>query len=179
MLRYLICAKILFISTCVNAQKNSNINAFEVMDTIPAYLKTNTLIPFRLLVDVGSKKDSVWFTPKNIPANVSLLVVYFSPECGHCQLETEEIIKNIDSLQNTQIVFASYHPLSEIKAYYKKYKLYNHKNIVMGRDVKYTLPTFFKVKFTPFSALYNTNGNFIKAYEMGLNIQEAIKLLNE
>jgi thiol-disulfide isomerase/thioredoxin len=177
--RFLLCSFFVGFFYATNAQQNNAAAAFEVVDTIPAYLKTNTLIPFKLLVDVGNKKDSVWFSNNNIPPNVSVLVMYFSPECGHCKTEMEELIKHIDSLAYTQIIFASYYPLKDIKKFYQYYQLHRYKNIVMGRDVRYTLPTFFKVKFTPFSALYNNNGKFIKAYEMGLNMQEAIGLLNQ
>ena len=37
------------------------------------------------------------------------MLMVFSPDCEHCQHETEEIIKNIDQFKKYQIVMATLH----------------------------------------------------------------------
>jgi hypothetical protein len=47
----------------------------------------------------------------------------------------------------------------------------------MGRDPKYFIPSFLRVEFTPFVAVYTPTGNFVKAYKQGANMTELIGLV--
>jgi len=149
-----------------------------IQDTIPAYLKTKQLPAFTLVTDI-KKKDTTWFTQNNIPANKPIIIIYFSPECGHCELEAKEIVKHMDSLRKAYFVFASYHPVDKIQAFAEKYYLNKFSNITVGRDIQYFIPVFFKVKFTPFVAVYNGNRNLLKVYEQGSEMNELIQLVNQ
>jgi hypothetical protein len=52
-------------------------------------------------------------------------------------------------------------------------------NVVMGRDPEYILPSFFKVRFTPYVALYDKNKKFVKAWESGIAMSELLQLVRE
>jgi len=146
------------------------------IDSNAAYLRTKKLPEFKLLLS-AKNKDSVWFSDANIPANRPIIVIYFSPDCGHCQHEMREIIKNFDSLKKPFFVFCSFHPIDSIRAFATKYNLEKYPNMVMGRDVKYYIPVFFDVKFTPFVALYNTKKDFVTEYRQGIKMPELIQLI--
>ena len=146
-------------------------------DTIAPYLKTKFIPNFNVLECSSSKGDSIWITNETLPKNRPIVFIYFSPECSHCEYETEEIKKHIDSLQNAFFVFVSYHPIEKIKAFYDKYELAKYPNIRMGRDPKYFIPSFFRVEFTPFVAVYDKNRNFSKAYKQGADMSELIGLV--
>lgn len=144
-------------------------------DTTAPYLKKKTIPDFSIL-DCHRSKDSVWVSNSTLPKNKPVVFIYFSPECSHCELETEEIKKHMDSLKNATFVFVSYHPIEKIKAFYDKYDLGKYSNVLMGRDLKYFIPSFFRVEFTPFVAVYTPQGNFLKAYKQGANMTELIHL---
>jgi len=146
-------------------------------DTLAPYLKTKKIPEFSVLDCHSTKADSVWINNKSLPAGKPIVFVYFSPECSHCEYETEEIKKHMDSLKNATFVFVSYHPMEKIKAFYDKYELSKFSNIVMGRDPQYYIPSFFRVEFTPFVAVYTPQGNFVKAYKQGADITELISLV--
>ncbi|MFC4232115.1 TlpA family protein disulfide reductase [Parasediminibacterium paludis] len=146
-------------------------------DTLAPYLRTKKIPEFAILDCNSNKSDSVWINNKSLPKDKPIVFVYFSPECSHCEYETEEIKKHMDSLHNATFVFVSYHPMEKIKAFYDKYDLGKYTNIVMGRDPKYYIPSFFRVEFTPFVAVYTPQGNFVKAYKQGANITELISLV--
>lgn len=148
-------------------------------DTLPPYLKTKFIPSFNVLDCNSTKGDSIWINNKSLPTNKPTVFIYFSPECSHCEYETEEIKKHMDSLQNAFFVFVSYLPLEKIKAFYNKYELAKYPNIRMGRDLKYFIPSFFRVEFTPFVAVYDKNTNFMKAYKQGANISELIGLVQK
>ena len=146
-------------------------------DTLPPYLKTKLIPNFKVLECNSTKYDSVWITNETLPKNKPIVFIYFSPECSHCEFETEEIKKHMDSLQNAFFIFVSYHPIEKIKAFYDKYELAKYPNIRMGRDPKYFIPSFFRVEFTPFVALYNKQASFVKAYKQGADMTDLIGLL--
>jgi thiol-disulfide isomerase/thioredoxin len=145
-------------------------------DTTAPYLKTKKIPDFSIL-DCRITTDSIWINNNALPKNKSVVFIYFSPECSHCELETEEIKKHMDSLKNATFVFVSYHPIEKIKAFYNKYDLGKYSNVMMGRDLKYFIPSFFRVEFTPFVAVYTPQGNFLKAYKQGADMTELIGLV--
>lgn len=146
-------------------------------DTLAPYLKTKKIPEFSVLDCNSTKDDSIWINNKTIPKGKPVVFVYFSPECSHCEYETEQIKQHIDSLKNATFVFVSFHPIKKIKAFYDKYELTKFSNIVMGRDLQYYIPSFFRVEFTPFVAVYTPQGNFAKAYKQGADITELISLV--
>ena len=46
---------------------------------------------------------------------------------------------------------------------------------MVGRDVNFTLPTFFRPRMTPFVAVYQ-NSKLVKIYEQGADVAQLIKL---
>ena len=167
-----------FLSFCQNKKANeTKVDNEKKMDSLPAYAK-QPLPNFRILVSVKGK-DSVWFSNDDLPKNRPIAIIYFSPECGHCQFEMKEIEKNMDSLKEIFFVFASFHPLDSLYSFEKKYNTANYPNIVMGRDTKYFFPVYFSVKFTPFFALFDSKMKFVKSYDQGVKMPELIKIVNE
>jgi len=127
-----------------------------------SYLSNKNIPPISLI-----QGDSSLFTNKDIPAGKPVVIIYFSPECGHCQLTAQEIKNNIDSVKDAFFVWVSYFPVPEIKDFAIKYKLAQYDNFKFGRDPKYAIPSFYKVKFTPFMAVYNTNGRLMQTFDQG------------
>jgi thiol-disulfide isomerase/thioredoxin len=139
-------------------------------DTAP-YKKDHRLPAFTIL-----QPDSTWFTKEQLPKYDYTVIVYFAPDCSHCQYEATEIVKNMDSLKNAFFVFVAYKSLEEIQAFSVKYGLNKFSNIRYGRDSKYYIPSFYQVKFTPFVAVYDRKGMFVKEYEKGVEARELIAL---
>lgn len=142
-------------------------------DTIPPYQKDSLIPAFSIL-----QTDSTWFNKEALPHNEPVVIIYFSPECGHCQLTAHEFEEKRNKFKNVFFVWVSYHPMADIKSFAEEYKLLNAKNIRVGRDPKYYVPSFFRVKFTPYIAVYGKNGKLIKTYDSGTEPETIIKLLN-
>jgi thiol-disulfide isomerase/thioredoxin len=136
------------------------------------YLSSPTLPPLNLL-----QLDSVsLFTKDSLIKNQKTLLFFFSPTCDHCQHQTEDMLGAIDKFTNIQIVMATYQPLPELREFYKKYNLAVHPSIKVGRDTKFMLPPFYKMKSLPYQALYNEKGELITTFEGNVKIA---KLLQE
>jgi hypothetical protein len=150
------------------------INAQSTIDNRPSYAKNPSLPAFKLILT-----DSTLFTEKFIPKAEYTCIVYFSPDCGHCQYEADQMIRNMDSLKQVQFIWVSYRDFNDIKAFGRKYQFDLYPNIIIGRDPEYTIPAFFQVKFTPFVALYDKNKLFLKAWESGVEMPELLQFIRK
>jgi peroxiredoxin len=140
--------------------------------SMPVYLKDPSIPSFSIL-----KTDSTSFTKSDLPKNKSVILIYFSPDCSHCQYEAKQIVQYMDSLRNAFFVWVSYHPMNEIKEFNIKYGLDKFKNILVGRDTKYFIPAYYKVENTPFIAVYNRQGIFTKEFREGAKAEELIRAI--
>lgn len=147
-----------------------------VPDTLPAYKKNSHLPTFSILTI-----DSTTYTNANLPAGKPVIIIYFSPECGHCQYELGEIAKKMDSanLTRAQFVLVSFHPIPDLKKFAATYGLTKFPNIVLGRDPKYFIPSFFRVEFTPYVAIYSPVREFAGEFRMGAKPQELSEVLDK
>lgn len=141
-------------------------------DSLPAYIKNPEVPAFNILTI-----DSSYFAKENLPKNRPVVIIYFSPDCGHCQYEAKQIVQHMDSLKNAFFIWVSFHPLDQIKEFYKTYGLDKFDNIKIGRDLKYFIPSFYKVEQTPFMAIYNSKGIFTKEFREGAKAEELIAVL--
>ena len=141
-------------------------------DTMAAFRRFPTVPAFRLL-----EIDSVsLFTKDKLKKNKPVLVMVFNPECEHCKRETEEIIKHIDELKKVQIVMAAMSQYPAMKEFYSQYKLSEIKNIKVGQDFQYLLPTFYRIRSLPFLAMYNKKGNLLTTFEGTMKIEDLINV---
>ncbi len=141
-------------------------------DNTPMYKKVNTIPYFQLI-----QGDSTWFRSTDIPKNKPVAIIYFSPDCGHCQLTAQEFAANMDKLKNDFLVWVSFHTPEQIKEFGEKYKLSQYSNVRLGRDTTYYVPSFYQVRFTPFMAAYNRQGKLVETFDGGTDPATLAKVL--
>lgn len=143
--------------------------------------ENDSLAPYRQFTNIPQFKillmdSTTWFTKAGLSSKKPTWIIYFSPDCGHCQIETEEIISNINSLRNIQILLVTSRPFEDVKAFYDHYLLKRFSNIIVGIDPARMFVNFYQVQTTPFSALYSKKGRLLKEYRSGASIPELISL---
>lgn len=125
------------------------------------YLKYPTIPPFHLL-----KLDSAtYLTKDDIKKHRLTMVMFFSPDCDHCKHQTESILGDFKDFKDVEIVMATYQPFSELKEFNTHYRLFEHTNIKLGRDEKFFLAPFYRIRNLPYLALYDKKGNLITTFE--------------
>src|SRR5687767_1173095 len=87
-------------------------------DSLPPYKQVPVLPPFKIL-----QPDSTWFTKANLKSTMPTWIIYFSPDCGHCQEEAEAVVTNINKLRKMQIVFITSRPFEDMKGFARYYNL--------------------------------------------------------
>ena len=166
----LACSHILFAQPT-----QSNQPATDPANAQAPYLRFPTLPPFHLL-----KLDSAtYLTKEDVKKNRKTIIMYFSPDCEHCKHEIESFLADWDKFKDIEIVMATYQPFGEMKEFNTHYRIYEHPNIKMGRDEKFFLPPFFKIKNLPYLALYDKKGNLITTFEGTQKVDTLLNAFNE
>jgi len=147
----------------------------QVDSTTPPYKKFPTLPPIQILLGDSTTK----YTKENLPQNKPVLFILFSPDCSHCQHETEELYARKDDLKNIQVVMITLSPLWQMNEFVRRYGLKEVKNIVVGKDIYNILPSFYAIRNLPFHALYNKKGVLISTYEGSIKIENLLKTLKQ
>ncbi|HEY4875965.1 MAG TPA: thioredoxin-like domain-containing protein [Puia sp.] len=139
------------------------------------YLRFPTIPPFNLL-----KVDSAtYLTKDDIKKHHLTIMMFFSPECDHCKHQTRDILGAIDKFKDVEIVMATYQPFGEMREFYNNFHIADYPNIKVGRDEKFVLPPFYKMKSLPFLALYDKKGNLITTFEGNQKVDTLLNAFNK
>jgi|SRR5580698_1614363 thioredoxin-related protein len=145
-----------------------------VADTA-TYLSVRTIPRFNLL-----KVDSAThLTKDDIKKHHLTIMMFFSPECDHCKHQTRDILGAIDKFKEVEIVMATYQPFGEMREFYNNFHIADYPNIKVGRDEKFVLPPFYKMKSLPFLALYDKKGNLITTFEGNQKVDTLLNAFNK
>ena len=165
-LKYLIILSLLAASTGrLFAQKDTSDNYVNKFVAIPA-IKTNTV------------PDSAVFTNENIKKNIPFILMFFNPDCEHCQKETKELLAYKEELKGVQILMLSSSDYPAIKEFYKSYGLSAMPGVKMGQDVNFRMGSLYKLRTYPSIFVYDHRGTLAKAFVGNIGIPailEAVK----
>jgi thioredoxin-related protein len=129
--------------------------------------------PFHIL-----KTDSTYFTPANLQKNKPVMIIYFSPDCSHCQHLMYEMKPKMKQFGNTQIVMVTFMEpsmLIALKNFYRDFDLAKYPNVTVGTEGHtYVVQRYYQVKTTPYIAIYNRNGKLVKAFDKVPSMDELI-----
>ncbi len=155
-----------------------SINTLAQTDTVakklPPFLELPYVPSYKLL-----QMDSTRYAYKyQLKKDQPVVVMYFSPDCEHCREETRRITDSMKLLKKVQFVFASYAPFAQVKQFYKDFNLEKYKNVVYGRDEQFFFPRFYDVKYTPFVAVYGSDGKLVRVFEGGSSVARILAALN-
>lgn len=157
------------------ALKINSVNAQDY-DTIPPYQKDSSHLPaFTVL-----QTDSTFTNDKKIPADKPVVIIYFSPTCGHCQITAQEFGEKMREMKDIYFVWVTYnHPLAEIDEFAKKFNLRQFTNTMIGRLTDYSLPSYYRIKYTPYMAAYNKEHHLLQTWAQGTEADTLIALLKK
>ncbi|MBS1597446.1 MAG: hypothetical protein JST75_04430 [Bacteroidetes bacterium] len=122
--------------------------------------------------------SSTLFSTNQLQKDRLTILIYFSPDCDHCQRLTKNLIKNINGLKSAQICLITPMPISETTSFYKSFDLGNYKNIVVTQDYKFSFYNFFKVSAFPYIAIYDGQKKLIKLYREEVNMERIFKAVH-
>jgi peroxiredoxin len=117
--------------------------------------------------------DEKQFTNADVETGRQALIIYFSPDCDHCQSEAQELGAHLDGFANTRVLMISGRPKEEVIAFAEQYKLKDSPvTFLLDRDDNF-FRTFGRTGF-PICFMYGTDHKLLKVYE-GETKAEAIQ----
>lgn len=131
------------------------------------------LPPYKIL-----KTDSTWATPANLKHRKTVLI-YFSPDCPHCQHLTMDMrgkIKRFGDAQIMMITWSNNYDIRAIKNFVRDFDLKKYPNIQVGTEgYTYQLQKYFKIETTPYVAVYNSKGKLTKTFRKQPEVEDVLR----
>jgi len=126
-----------------------------------------------LLVDSSMRLNTT-----TIKEGVPIALLYFSPDCEHCQKETEVILHHMNSFKEVQFYFITNDPLDRLRAFNGHYQLAKYPNIILGRDEQFFLLRHFKGAYPPYLVIYDRHKKQRVAFQGDVTVDTIISSIN-
>ena len=133
----------------------------------------SSLPPFKMYLS-----NKTVFSATELPKNKPVIVIYFDPECDHCQKLMNEVFKKINSFSKAEMVMVTFKPVEELTAFEKKYKTQNYTNLRVGTEgTSFQLRNYYQIEKMPFTALYDKDQKLNYSYGEDISLDDLIKRL--
>ena len=111
------------------------------------------------------------------------MLIYFSPDCSHCQhmmYEMKPVMKELRNIQVVMITFSNNYDLRGIREFYRDFGLANYPNFLVGTEgYSYVVQRYYSVRTTPYIAIYNHQGKLVKAFDKAPKMEELIEAVKK
>jgi len=119
------------------------------------------------------------FTSKDLSHNKPVIIIYFAPDCEHCQLLMKNVLKRINEFKKSQIILVSFESLQQVIDFEKDYGLKSYPFIKVGIEKPvFFFRYYYQLENTPFTALYDKKGKYVISYKKQTPIDDLLKHLN-
>jgi thioredoxin-related protein len=113
-------------------------------------------------------KDSTYLTNANLKKGKPVMIIYFAPDCSHCQRLMYEMKPDMKKFSNIQIVMVTFiqtNMLKMLKEFHRDYNFAAYPNIMMGTEYPdYKVQRYYGVSTTPYIAVYDHKGKLVQAF---------------
>ncbi len=149
------------------------LTGFLAVIATPKIATAQTLPSFKMKLTNGQL-----FSDKDLSPNKPTVLIYFSPDCGHCQILTTEVLKKIEYFKKTQIIMVTFLPVNEVADFERKYQIAKYSNIKVGIEIPALyFKNYYKLENTPFTALFDKHKKLIISYQKETPVDDLIKHL--
>ena len=118
------------------------------------------------------------FSSKDLSKQKPAIIIYFDPDCDHCQTLINTLLKKINEFKKSQIVMVTFKPLNEVAGFEKKYHTAEYANIRVGTEQPiFFFRTLYHLENVPFTILFNKQGKQIISYKKETPVDDLLKHL--
>ena len=72
------------------------------------------------------------FTARDLPMGKPIIIIYFSPECDHCDVMTNEMMKHPEKDKKASVAVVTYLPVDQVCKFVQKHWLAKLSNFYAG-----------------------------------------------
>jgi thioredoxin-related protein len=141
-------------------------------DSSQNYFKSPIIPAFNL----NKIPDSSSFVNDQLKKNTPTVLIFFAPDCDHCQEETKKLTEKMDQLKNVQILMVSWMDFGMVKKFYSDHKLADYSNITVTRDPEYNFLKYYGVHSIPDIFVYDKNGKYLGHFKKTIPVEEIAAL---
>ena len=139
-----------------------------VLSTSSALAQAGKIPPFRMIQPNGKL-----FRAQDLPMGKPIIIIYFSPECNHCEKLMKELFKQPADFRKASIAMITYLPVERVSKFVKDYNLSKYPNIYAGTEgTSFFVRNYYKITDMPFAALYTKNGDLVKSYSKEVSLKD-------
>jgi thiol-disulfide isomerase/thioredoxin len=105
------------------------------------------------------------------------ILIFFQPDCDHCQREAEEIQNNLAAFKNSNLYFITSYSLQEIEKFANDHRLLGYANIYFaGTSIESILNNFGPIK-APSIYIYSSEQKLIKTFNGEVRIETVLEYI--
>ncbi len=108
--------------------------------------------------------DSSQFGNERLKKNQPVIVVFFNPDCEHCQRETKEFLAYKEEMKNIQVLMITTMAFDKIRDFYSEYNFASMPNVMVAEDENYALRLKYRPTNLPGIFVYTANGTLAKVF---------------
>ncbi len=147
---------------------------FFLLNTATTNAQSNKLPPFKMVLANGEI-----FKAQDLPLGKPIVIIYFSPECDHCQILMKDVTKNKARFKKASVAMVTHVAVSKVLEFAQQYNMKSYKNFYVGTEgTTYFLKNYYHLTQMPFMALYTKNGDLVKTYQNESDVKALIQKLN-
>ena len=142
--------------------------------TLTSHQALSQALPaFRLV-----RSNNEIFSAADLTKGKPVVLIYFDPDCDHCQKLMNELFKKIAKFRKAEIIMATFKSIPEVLKFEKKFDTRKYANIITGTEGGYFfLRNYYGLVKMPFTALYDKQQNLIYSYRQETSVDDLIKRL--
>lgn len=134
---------------------------------------SQSLPPFKMY-----RSDKTIFNAAELPKTKPVVLIYFDPDCDHCQKLMKELFQKIDAFKKAEIIMLTFKPIEEVAAFEKQNNTQKHSNIIVGTEgTGFYVRNYYGLLTMPFTALYDKKGNLSYSYRKETLVDDLINRL--
>nr|WP_295931740.1 thioredoxin fold domain-containing protein [uncultured Dyadobacter sp.] len=135
---------------------------------------TKKIAPFQIRLVNGQQ-----YTSAQLAAG-PVVLIYFSPDCDHCQDFTKDLLKNYSVVANKQVVMVTFQSMEMLKPFVSQYSLSTYPNFKVGTEgTTYQVQRYYGIRSFPYIAIYDKKGNLVRTFEGEQPHAEIFKALKQ
>jgi len=126
------------------------------------------------------RSDKTIFSAAELPKTKPVVLIYFDPDCDHCQKLMKELFEKINAFKKAEIIMVTFKPIEEVAEFEKKNNTQKYQNIIVGTEgVGFYLRNYYGLTKMPFTALYDKKGSLAYSYRKETLVDDLIKRLKK
>ena len=146
---------------------------FSAIAFFPLAAFSQSLPPFKMY-----RSDRTIFKAAELPKTKPVVLIYFDPDCDHCQKLMKELFQKIDAFKKTEIIMVTFKSVEEVSAFEKQHNTQKYSNIIVGTEgTGFYLRNYYGLMTMPFTALYDKKGNLNYSYRKETFVDDLINRL--